>query len=111
MVIREVIESPTAPAQASVRAALDLLHSGPGGLHQLGRELSTGLSGGAADLLIDRPDRLIYSTDASIYEMEPVAIVFPRTRADIEHVVRVAARRGVPILSRGAGHQPGRADR
>ena len=103
MVIREVIESPTAPAQASVRAALDLLHSGPGGLHQLGRELSTGLSGGAADLLIDRPDRLIYSTDASIYEMEPVAIVFPRTRADIEHVVRVAARRGVPILSRGAG--------
>jgi len=103
MVIRDVIESTVRPTQETVRASLDLLHGPVASLEALASELTAGLSGGAEDVLIDRPQRLMYATDASIYEMEPVAIVFPRSQADIEHVVRVASERGVPMLSRGAG--------
>jgi len=103
MVIRNVIESTVLPTQETARVALGLLHGPPTGLDRLAAELAAGLRGGPGDVLIDRPQRLMYATDASIYEMEPVAIVFPRSQADIEHVVRVASARGVPLLSRGAG--------
>ncbi len=103
MVIRDVIESTVPPTQETARAALGLLHGPVAGLERLAAELAAGLSGGTEDVLIDRPQRLMYATDASIYEMEPVAIVFPRSQADIVHVVRVASERGVPMLSRGAG--------
>ena len=35
--------------------------------------------------------------------MEPVAVVFPRATSDVQHVLRVAARHGVPVLPRGGG--------
>ncbi len=56
-----------------------------------------------ADVLIDRPSRLLYATDASLYEMEPVAVVFPRTQADAAAAVDVARSHGVPLLPRGSG--------
>jgi FAD/FMN-containing dehydrogenase/Fe-S oxidoreductase len=105
MVIREVIESDIQPTQEPVREALDLLWGnvyGTGGLKNLAAELTAGLSGGAEDVLIDRPQRLMYATDASIYEMEPVAVVFPRHQEDVRSVVRIAARRDIPVLPRGA---------
>ena len=46
---------------------------------------------------------MLYATDASIYEMEPIAVVFPRSAADIQHVMRVAAKHRVPVLPRGGG--------
>ncbi|MDA1010952.1 MAG: FAD-binding protein, partial [Chloroflexi bacterium] len=75
----------------------------PASLAALAAELAGGLEGGEGDVLIDRPSRLLYATDASIYEMEPIAVVFPRHAGDVQHVVRVANERGVPILPRGAG--------
>ena len=63
-------------------------------------ELRAAISG---ELAFDRPSRLLYATDASIYQMEPVGVVFPRDAADVQAVVRIAARRGLPVLPRGAG--------
>ena len=51
----------------------------------------------------DRYNRLLYATDASLYQMEPVAVVFPQGAADVQHVLRVAAEAGVPVLPRGGG--------
>ena len=51
----------------------------------------------------DRMSRLLYSTDASIYQVEPVAVVLPRTADDVVAVVSTAARYGVPVLPRGGG--------
>src|SRR3990170_987776 len=51
----------------------------------------------------DRYNRLLYATDASLYQMEPVAVVFPQGAADVQHVLRVAAKAGVPVLPRGGG--------
>ena len=103
MTTREVIEARTPPTEPSVRRALELLHGPHAELEALASELARGLTGGAEDVFVDRPNRLLFATDASIYEMEPVAVVYPRTREDVQHVVRVAAERRVPVLSRGAG--------
>ena len=88
---------------ASVRGALSMLGGDDGALQALSAELAAGLRGGAADVLVGRPDRLLYATDASIYEMEPVAVVFPRATIDVQHVLRVAARHQLPVLPRGGG--------
>ena len=86
-----------------MRRALDILHGPPGGIEALANDLAAGLAGGRADVRVDRPYRLLYATDASIYEMEPVAVVFPRSTVEVQHVVRVATARGVPVLPRGGG--------
>ncbi|HXH22349.1 MAG TPA: FAD-linked oxidase C-terminal domain-containing protein [Dehalococcoidia bacterium] len=63
-------------------------------------DLRAGLLG---DVRTERAYRLLYATDASIYQMEPAAVVFPDNAEDVRHVVEVAARAGVPILPRGGG--------
>src|SRR5262249_41144046 len=45
----------------------------------------------------------LYSTDASIYEIRPLAVVRPRTLADVVAVVEYAAGDKLPIHPRGAG--------
>jgi FAD/FMN-containing dehydrogenase/Fe-S oxidoreductase len=44
-----------------------------------------------------------YSTDASIYQIEPVGVVIPKTERDLEAALRIALDEGVPVLARGAG--------
>ncbi len=80
-----------------------LLHGGEDALAPLARDLAAGLAGGPEDVAVERYKRLLYATDASIYEMEPVAVVFPRSTEDVRHVMRTAARHGVPVLPRGGG--------
>lgn len=45
----------------------------------------------------------LYSTDASLYEVEPVAVVCPRSARDVERVAAYSADHGIPIIARGAG--------
>ncbi len=45
----------------------------------------------------------LYSTDASMYAIEPIGVVTPRHAADVVAAVRIAERFGVPVLPRGAG--------
>ena len=51
----------------------------------------------------DALTRGLYSTDASIYQIEPVGVVLPRTLDDIEASMAIAREEGVPVLPRGAG--------
>lgn len=44
-----------------------------------------------------------YATDASIYQVVPLAVVVPRTFADVEASLGVARDAGVPVLMRGGG--------
>src|SRR4029453_5786914 len=43
------------------------------------------------------------STDASIYQVEPQAVVVPRTDADVEAALAVARELGVAVIARGGG--------
>lgn len=45
----------------------------------------------------------IYATDASIYQMKPVAVLWPRDENDVRAAVKIAAEYSVNILPRGAG--------
>ena len=55
----------------------------------------------------DRFTRGLYSTDASIYQIEPVGVAFPRTAEDVERAIEIAGAEDVPIIARGAGTSMG----
>jgi FAD/FMN-containing dehydrogenase/Fe-S oxidoreductase len=55
-----------------------------------------------AEVRFERGDRLLYSTDASLYQIEPFGVVIPRSQDDLRAAVRVAAEEGVAVLPRGA---------
>ena len=66
---------------------------------ELARELRERLEG---DVRFDRATRILYSNDASIYQIEPTGVVIPRHSADVAEAVRACAAAGAPVL-RGAG--------
>ena len=51
----------------------------------------------------DDVSRMLYSSDASIYEIEPLGILVPKDEADVVVAVKMAAERGMAILPRGGG--------
>ena len=67
---------------------------------ELARELVKRVSG---EVRFDPFSRVLYSTDASIYQMEPVGVVIPRNVDDVLAVVEVARDAGVPVLPRAGG--------
>src|SRR5215510_6871384 len=55
------------------------------------------------DIRTDQTSRILYSTDASIYQIEPQGVVIPRSQEDLQAAVELAAKYKIPILPRGAG--------
>lgn len=55
------------------------------------------------EVRFDAFSRMLYSTDASIYQIEPIGVVIPRHADDVEATVKVACEHGVPVLPRGGG--------
>jgi FAD/FMN-containing dehydrogenase/Fe-S oxidoreductase len=54
-----------------------------------------------AEVYFDRGRRGLYATDASLYQIEPVGVVLPRTVEDVVATVRISAEEGVAIVPRG----------
>src|SRR5206468_3283488 len=54
-----------------------------------------------AEVRFDDGYRWLYATDASLYQVEPIGVVVPRSRADLVAAVAIAAEEGVPVLPRG----------
>jgi FAD/FMN-containing dehydrogenase len=57
----------------------------------------------AGEVLFDASSRGRYSTDASIYQIEPVGVFVPRSEQDVALAIAIARDMQVPILARGAG--------
>ncbi|MCA3104761.1 MAG: FAD-binding protein [Rhodocyclaceae bacterium] len=55
------------------------------------------------EVLFDRFSRGRYSTDASIYQVDPVGVVIPRNERDAETAFRIALDQGIPVMPRGGG--------
>ena len=55
------------------------------------------------EVLFDRPSRGRYSTDASIYQMDPVGVIVPETIDDVVAAMAIARDEGVAVLPRGGG--------
>ena len=68
--------------------------------HDLAEELKKAVSG---EVRFDDFSKVLYSTDASIYQMEPIGVVIPRAKDDVIATIDVARKSNIPILPRGAG--------
>src|SRR2546425_1694835 len=55
------------------------------------------------DARFDNLTRKLYATDASIYQIEPLGVAFPKNAQQASAVIRAAADAGVSITPRGAG--------
>ena len=55
------------------------------------------------EVRFDRVSRALYSTDASVYRIEPAGVVIPRTREDIRRTVGICHQFRCPITMRGGG--------
>ncbi|HEX2188923.1 MAG TPA: FAD-binding and (Fe-S)-binding domain-containing protein [Longimicrobiaceae bacterium] len=55
------------------------------------------------EVRFDAKSRLLYSTDASLYQVVPVGVVLPRDEEDVQAAHRLAAEHGVAVLPRGGG--------
>lgn len=77
-----------------------ITHPYPAELAELAAALRPAIAG---DVHCDVYSRVLYSTDASNYQIEPLGVVIPRTADDIAATVTLCANRGIPVLARGAG--------
>jgi FAD/FMN-containing dehydrogenase/Fe-S oxidoreductase len=57
----------------------------------------------SGEVLFSRADRGRYATDASIYQIEPVGVLVPRTIEDVATAMAIARESDVPVLARGGG--------
>ncbi|MFC7340100.1 FAD-binding and (Fe-S)-binding domain-containing protein [Saccharopolyspora griseoalba] len=66
----------------------------------LAEELRRHLDG---NVRFDDYTRHLYATDASMYQVRPVGVVFPRHAGDVETTARLCREAGAALLPRGAG--------
>ena len=57
----------------------------------------------SGDIRLDLASKILYSADASIYQIEPLGVAIPKTQEDLISAVELAAKYKVPILPRGSG--------
>ena len=55
------------------------------------------------EVRFDDYSKALYSTDASLYQINPVGVVIPRTKADVQRTIQICYESDVPILPRGGG--------
>ncbi len=55
------------------------------------------------ELLFEPLERAPYAVDASLYEIDPLGVVTPRTEADVVTLVKYSSEHAIPIHARGAG--------
>jgi FAD/FMN-containing dehydrogenase/Fe-S oxidoreductase len=67
---------------------------------ELQRDLEREIAG---EVRFDPVSRALYSTDASVYQIEPLGVVIPRTSEDVMRAVTIARRHGASITARGGG--------
>lgn len=65
-------------------------------VEELGRHVT-------GEVRFDKMTRMLYSTDASMYQIEPIGVVLPKNAEDVIAVVEIANKHGVPVLPRGGG--------
>src|SRR5438874_4861569 len=61
------------------------------------------LAAADCEVAFDDLTRRLYATDASLYQLEPVAVAFPRSAQQASSIITAAADAGVSITPRGAG--------
>ncbi len=79
---------------------MNLVEIQTGSAEALRRELEARLDG---EVRFDAISRALYSTDASVYQIQPAGVVVPRHHQDILRTLEICRRHRVPITLRGGG--------
>jgi FAD/FMN-containing dehydrogenase/Fe-S oxidoreductase len=66
------------------------------------QQLAT-LKAANCDVAVDNLTRQLYATDASPYQIVPLAVAFPKNAKQAGSIIQAAAQAGVPVIPRGAG--------
>jgi len=61
------------------------------------------LASANCEIAFDNLTRQLYATDASIYQVEPSAVAFPRTPRQATALIQAAFEAGISVVPRGAG--------
>src|SRR5512140_1118078 len=61
------------------------------------------LKGANCEIAFDNLTRQLYATDASIYQIEPVAVAFPANAQHVSLLIDAAVQADVAVIPRGAG--------
>jgi FAD/FMN-containing dehydrogenase/Fe-S oxidoreductase len=61
------------------------------------------LLGDRAEVRFGQHDRMLYSTDASIYQVEPLGVVIPKDLLAASEALRYCVENRIPVLPRGGG--------
>jgi len=56
-----------------------------------------------ATLRLSRHERMLYATDASIYQIEPLGVVHPTEMQQVPEIAAFCHQHGIPLLPRGGG--------
>ena len=67
------------------------------------RALQRDLQGLDGEVRFDAVSRALYSTDASVYQIQPAGVVIPKSREDLRRVVVACRKHGCSITMRGGG--------
>src|SRR5258706_1682808 len=70
----------------------------------LKRELESCIEG---EVRFDKISRALYSTDASVYQIEPLGVVVAKNRDDILRALEICRRHRCPLTMRGGGTSQG----
>jgi len=54
------------------------------------------------EIHFDEIHRQVYSVDASIYEVEPLGIILPKSKQDLRQTVNISQAYNIPVIARGA---------
>ncbi len=73
---------------------------GKGERAEIARDLANAVEG---EVRFDLHDRMLYGTDASLYQVEPIGVVIPANVEDAKRAAAFCIARGLPILPRGGG--------
>ena len=61
------------------------------------------LTAAGCDVRFDNLTRQLYASDASVYQIEPVGVAFPRSPEEARSIITAAVGAGVSVIPRGAG--------
>ena len=61
------------------------------------------LKAAGCEVAFDNLTRQLYATDASLYQVEPLAVAFPKNTGEASAIIVAAAQAGASVIPRGAG--------
>src|SRR5512137_2059155 len=61
------------------------------------------LTGTNCEVAFDNLTRQLYATDASLHQIEPAAVAFPRNAQHASALIQAASLAGISVTARGAG--------